>query len=256
MESFKKRSGLHIIYYFEKVQGVSVAKNSAIKICKQDYMLFLDDDCYPQRDILIHCSRYIQSSHLFIIGKVKRWSEMVPNWIDDDFFIRNPSSNKSSMLTEINQVKGGILLISKELILSLGGYNIGLGPVGLNVAFGEDTELGYRAKSLGIDIWYDPDIAMYHRSHFMTVREFLKKNYLAGQTHQSLRVKKKGVFRLLALVGCHLLRSPFIFLSFITKSANWKGAFVASMSKVSNYTGQLIFQLKSTVQSLTGHSAL
>ena len=192
----------------------------------------------------------------FVLGKVKRWNEMVPAWIEDDFFIRNPESDTRTMLKDTSQVKGCILLIERNVFHIINGFNTLLGMNGTKIAYGEDTELGYRAKSLGIDIWYDPSIAMYHRSHFMTVGEFLKKNYLAGQTHQSLRVKKKGIFRLLALVCYHLFKSPFIFLSYITKSANWKGAFVASLSKVSNYTGQLIFQLKSTVQSLTGHSAL
>ena len=256
VREFKKKHQLNVEYYFESQQGLSIAKNTAISICKQDYMLFLDDDCYPQRDILVKCLDSLLLPNTFVLGKVKRWNEMVPAWIEDDFFIRNPESDTRTMLKDTSQVKGCILLIERNVFHIINGFNTLLGMNGTKIAYGEDTELGYRAKSFGIDIWYDSSIAMYHRSHFMTVGEFLKKNYLAGQTHQSLRVKKKGIFRLLALVCYHLFKSPFIFLSYITKSANWKGAIVASFSKVSNYSGQLIFQLKSTVQYLTTHSAL
>ena len=116
---------------------------------------------------------------------------MVPAWIEDDFFIRNPESDTRTMLKDTSQVKGCILLIERNVFHIINGFNTLLGMNGTKIAYGEDTELGYRAKSLGIDIWYDSSIAMYHRSHFMTVGEFLKKNYLAGQTHQSLRVKKR-----------------------------------------------------------------
>jgi glycosyltransferase involved in cell wall biosynthesis len=256
VREFKKKYQLKVEYYFESQQGLSIAKNTAIRICKQDYMLFLDDDCYPQRDILVNCLNSLILPNTFVLGKVKRWKEMVPAWIEDDFFIRNPESDTRTMLIDTNQVKGCILLIERNVFEIINNFNTSMGMNGTKIAYGEDTELGYRAKSFGIEIWYDPSIAMYHRSHFVTVRAFLKKHYIAGQAYQSLRVKKKGVFRLLALVCYHLFKSPFIFLSFITKSANWKGAFVASLSKVSNYSGQLMFQLKSTVQSLTTHSAL
>lgn len=250
ISAFKDETNLNIVYYFEPVQGLSVAKNTAIKVCRQDYMLFLDDDCYPQSDILLECAKYMLLPNVFVVGKVKRWTELVSHWIEDDFFIRNPPVDSKIILSDMNYVKGCILLIATDLAKSLDGYNTRLGMNGNKVAYGEDTDLGHKAIKEGIPVWYDPGICMYHRSHFNTVQDFIKKHYFAGQAYQIIRVKKKGSMRLAALVFYSLLRAPIIFILFLFKSANWKGAIVASFSNVSNYTGQLSSRLKSMIQSL------
>ena len=220
---FRERSNLNIVYYFEAQQGLSFAKNKAVELCTQDYMLFLDDDCYPEKDILLYCAQHIAASRKAVVGKINRWVDMVPPWILDEFFIHNHPSDVTIELKSSLYFKGGIALLYREMLQEIGGFNLSLGMRGSKSAYGEDTDLATRLMATGEKISYDPAVAMYHCSHQNSVRGYYKSYLTLGRN--ASEVNHSWVkLSLLCVKAC--IYAPFIFLGAFVRYANVKTALV------------------------------
>ena len=226
VREFRERSNLNVVYYFEAQQGLSFAKNMAIELCEQDYMLFLDDDCYPQKDVLVHCAHHIALRRKAVVGKVMRWAEMVPTWNLDEFFIHNHPSNVAVDINSSLYFKGGIALLSKEMLRKIGGFNLSLGMRGSESAYGEDTDLAIRLMAKGEKICYDPAVAMYHCSHQNSVRGYCKAYYTLGRNSFELNNVNHSWVKLSLWCVRAWIHAPFIFVGAWVKYANIKTALV------------------------------
>ena len=224
VHDFRERSNLNVLYFFEAKQGLSFAKNKAIELCEQDYILFLDDDCYPQKDILEHCAHHIAASRKAVVGKINRWEEMVPTWNLDEFFIYNYPSDSAVYLNSARYFKGGIALLSREMLQEIGGFNPSLGMRGSESAYGEDTDLAIRLMAKGVRIRYDPDVAIYHCSHQNSVRDYYKAYYALGRSSSEVNDVNHSWVTLSLRCTKAWIYAPFIFLGALVKYANLKTA--------------------------------
>ena len=68
VDSFSRRSIISICYFYESQQGLSAARNRAIKEARGDYIGFLDDECVVQPDWLQIVAADICEFAPFIIG--------------------------------------------------------------------------------------------------------------------------------------------------------------------------------------------
>lgn len=237
VRDFTASSNLKVQYFFEKEQGLSYAKNRAIEICEQSYMLFLDDDCYPQPDILEACATHVESSRTAVVGKIKRWAEMVPAWNLDAFFIDNHPSEVLVQLDSARYFKGGIVLLSRNVIENMGAFNTSLGMNGTETAYGEDTDLALRLLASKQKIFYDPSIVMYHCSHQNSVRGYLNAYYTLNKNAVE---KTQSVFNSFLKLIKSIILSPISFLKTFVKYKNIKTAFANSLIPVSVSLGRFM----------------
>jgi len=233
---FKQDSRLNIQYIFEENQGLSFAKNAALKHCKQEFILFLDDDCYPQEDILLACAKNIAAGNKVVVGKIKRWDAMVEPWNLDEFYIQNCPSEKPTVLKTSTYFRGGVLLIAASLVRELNGFDTNLGMKGNKSAYGEDTDLAKRLLSDKQSIFYDPSIAMYHKAHQNSVGAYLRAYYTLGKTEYG---GKHSKFVLLLKAILSVCKFPFVFISTFFSHWKWKTAMVKSLIPVANSFGRL-----------------
>jgi glycosyltransferase involved in cell wall biosynthesis len=242
VHDFREYSNLNVVYYFEAQQGLSFAKNKAIELCTQDYMLFLDDDCYPQKDILVHCAHHISASRKAIFGKINRWAEMVPAWILNEFFIHNHPSDIAVDLKSCLYFKGCIAMLSKEMLQEIGGFNLSLGMRGCKSAYGEDTDLAARLMANGEKIRYDPAVAIYHCSHQNSVQSYYKSYLTLGRnSYEVNHVNHVNHSRIKLYLWCikKLIRAPFIFMGAWVGYRNVKTALVKAGIPVALALGRI-----------------
>jgi len=178
--SFLKK--LQICYIFEKKQGLSYARNRAVKECKTAYIGFLDDDAIADK-------RYIKRAYE-IIKKIKPlifggsiypfYKSEIPKWFKDKYEIRK-IDNICRYVNCNEYLSGSNIFFKKRIFLNIGYFNTSIGMAGEKVSFGEETHLQEKAHRNNIAIYYDPDLVVNHYTPElkMKLKNIIKRNILS-----------------------------------------------------------------------------
>jgi glycosyltransferase involved in cell wall biosynthesis len=237
VDAFVAKTNLKVTYHFEPRQGLSIAKNTALQLCEQAYILFLDDDCYPQADILIQCIQYADKAEVATVGKIKRWNAMVPEWIIDDFFIDNfPSDTPERMMTS-RYFKGGILFIATAILVKMNGFDTALGMKGSKSAYGEDSQLAAQLLQANYPITYDPTMVMHHCSHQHSISAFTRAYFGLGKTYA--KKTQPGALRIGVKLIIAIAKSPFTLTKAAITYPSLQTAFTKTLLPIATYGGQL-----------------
>lgn len=166
----KKYPNISIHYFFEKRQGISYASNKALRVAKNNIVIFLDDDeIAPENFLSIYnkiWKRYINSRVAAIGGKIDSWFEneeseklfkekkdVIEGWV----LGLHDLGKKERRLGFENSLLAGNFSLKKKVILRIGGFdtNIGVkkGPIYLH---GDDVELCFRILKNNYDVIYSP----------------------------------------------------------------------------------------------------
>jgi len=158
----------------EPAPGKSHALNRAIPLLTSDLVAFVDDDhrvdagyldsickasgAYPNADIL--CGRILPD-----------WDGTEPSWVHDNgpyrvYPLPVPRYDLGDQPLPSPHEKaipgGGNLVLRTALFAKVGDFSTDYGPVGHNLAGGEDQEWVKRAIVAGARLQYVPDIVQYH----------------------------------------------------------------------------------------------
>ena len=158
----------------EALPGKSHALNSAIPLLTSDLVAFVDDDhridaaylenvCrtsseYPSADIF--CGRILpdwdgsEPAWVHDMGPYRIYPLPVPRYDLGDDPIVSPQ--------DVAIPGGGNLVLRTGLFDRVGGFSTDYGPVGHNLAGGEDQEWVKRAIAAGARLQYVPDVVQYH----------------------------------------------------------------------------------------------
>jgi len=178
-ENFK----LH--YLYEKAQGLSHARNLALKETNSDWLIFTDDDVQLDANWLVSYGQMIQEypDASFLGGRVLLyWQQPKPNWLrDEDMPLLSGVLCKydkgDSLLkydSAANLPYGASFAMSRILIQQIGEFRIDLGVQGDTQGRGEDTDYFARALSIGANGYYCNAAICYHDA----VIERFTTNYL------------------------------------------------------------------------------
>lgn len=161
-------------YAFEPVQGLSAARNTALKMFNNDWLLFTDDDVTVTKDYLAGYRTAIAESkdYDFYGGKIEvDWQGRRPKWlISDDMPLISGLILYYNQTEDADEYKLNSLLpyganfaFSRKLAERVGKFNTSFGPLGKNVRRGDDTDFILRALELGFRGRFLSDPLVLHR---------------------------------------------------------------------------------------------
>ena len=161
----------HLVYVYEKEQGLSRARNAGLRAASGQLIVFTDDDIKPCTNwIELYWKTFCTSSDLlFMGGPVQSYFEGTgPN--DDLLKFAPPSVRgfdlgpRPYLLKEKETFISANWACPREALERVGGFDVskGLNPASGRVMVGEETDLMMRLKAIGYKALYLPEAKIHH----------------------------------------------------------------------------------------------
>jgi GT2 family glycosyltransferase len=149
-------------YLKELNQGKSHALNLGYKEARGEYVGSIDDDAKADPDWLRHAVKVIDEIAPDIFGGpyYPFYRNEKPEWMKEDYGAKH--FDKSRFLRDSEYLSGSNIFFKKSLLEDLGGYEPQLGPRGLEIGYGEETDLIVKARKAGARIYYCHEMKVYH----------------------------------------------------------------------------------------------
>lgn len=221
-------------------KGFAVANNQGLMIAKGAYILYLNNDTLFLEDSLTELIRFYNSvggnsiigckllnkdlSHQFSVFDF----DSISNRFGEYFFIfhmvkRSGRFNKFHKnlsnpddVMQVDVVKGAVLFTGREEMLRLGGFDETF------FFYNEETDLCWRHKQSGGQVWYFPKTAIIHlggsttdEMQYFSVKNLAKSNLTFFQKHNP--APKRWLYYLIHYTG-YALRVPIFALNGIIKA--------------------------------------
>lgn len=217
--SFAER--LPIQYLFEPVQGLSHARNRALRECRSDVLLFTDDDLIFDGDWLVTYEKAFseQMNAGWFGGRVRPlWESGRPGWLKDDTLALiegllvhyDLGSNGRPYCGLDTSPFGASFALRRSVFERFGDFRVDLGVVGTTPGRGEESEYFERVRESEVPGWYVGECSAWHwqdprrfrllhlyRYGYQTGLAELRRGHVSGQGAGSLA--REGVFLLKAL---------------------------------------------------------
>lgn len=193
--SFHEYISLH--YAYQENQGISVAKNHAIRLSQAPIVLFMDDDDIADKHLLaehLKSHETYPEENIAVLGFTSldenvSASPLMYFVTQIGYYLFNYSTIKHGDMLNYTYFWGGRSSCKKSLLLTYGVFD----PV---FRFGtEDIELGYRLSAHGLKVVYNQNA---HTTMIRTIslNDFCKRveqqgysNWIFSQKHPVLEVK-------------------------------------------------------------------
>jgi glycosyltransferase involved in cell wall biosynthesis len=165
---------LPISCHFESVQGLAVARNTALKQSKRNAIVFFDDDVLITSQTLIAYKKMLKRypEHYYFGGKISIiWPNTKPRWLkSDDLSLLNGLFGYYSLGEQnrvydknLNGPYGANFVLRRSILNIVGEFNERLGVSGTSIARGEETEYFKRAQDAACSGLYCADAEVGHR---------------------------------------------------------------------------------------------
>lgn len=183
-------------YIIEPSQGTSFARNRGTMVSLGKYIAYLDDDVIVPANWITEILRILRENKgIDGMGgpSYPYYTSPKPTWWKDKYsfyMVRDISS----FFGHGQVFVGHNMVLYKDLVLSVGGFDETIGPKGSRFSFGEDTEIYSRiweAKP-NAKLFYSLDLQLHHwvQPHKMTVRNYLGSRFLIGLASYYMRLSK------------------------------------------------------------------
>lgn len=233
--NFRLASGMDVIYDVEPIQGISYARNRAVKHVAADFLAFIDDDELASPDWLETIMAALKRHDADVVfGPVLGvLPESAPAWAR-----AHPSFKRSRLRTGTIVSLGatGNVLLRSRVLKDGNPFSGRYARTG-----GEDTELFSRLHFSGAKlVWCDEAIVSEHvLQQRLTIGWVSRRAFRGGQTYFRIFVAERSRFmqlvwlgkRLAAVIGAMLV-APFIALL-------GPGILVAHLTRMCGWLGQL-----------------
>lgn len=198
IERYSSRD-LSIIYIKEEKVGLSHARNLGVISSKNHWVIFIDDDCYVEKNFFLELEKTIVNfSFDAFTGNYLPWfRSSKPKWISNDF---GRKSIKAIDIMEIEHpdfFSGGIMAFKKSALIDIGLFPSVLGMQGKKISYGEETYVEERLKVKNYSLGINPNWIIFHlvREEKMTLRWQLIHKY--AQARDDVRIRgSENIFRL------------------------------------------------------------
>lgn len=170
-ESFIGR--LPLQYIFEGEQGLSPARNRALRECRHDVVLFTDDDLRFDRGWLLKYEQAFSARRDagWFGGRVRPlWPNGPPGWLHDEglgliagLLVRyDLGSEDRPYRVDEPSPYGASFALRRAVFEQVGGFRLNLGVRGTIPGRGEEAEYFHRVKSAGYEGYYVGTASAWH----------------------------------------------------------------------------------------------
>jgi glycosyltransferase involved in cell wall biosynthesis len=194
-------ASLDVVYEHTDLKGTSRARNLGASLARGDVLAFTDDDCQPEPEWLKNAQRHFANTSVVGVEGL-----IVSDHVNDPDYraVTNVGFEGIGFMT-------ANLLLRRDVFNAIDGFD-----EQFDVPFREDTDLGWRASTLG-EIPFGHDVRVFHPPHKRSVaREahaararFFEKDALLLKKHPD-RYKKlflmEGHYRNTAGFSEHFMR--------------------------------------------------
>lgn len=163
------------LFFAEEVKiGKSYALNYAVRLIKDGYLCFMDDDQRVDRNYFVAIIKALDifSEATMLCGPLfPDWIGNEPNWIHETGKYRvyplpvpffDLGNIPLKIIQETQTPPGGQVIIRRDVFNRIGLFSEKLGPMGHNLMGSEDTEFFLRAIENNESFHYIPSIIQYH----------------------------------------------------------------------------------------------
>jgi len=166
----------------------SKKRNLAASISKGKYLSFIDDDAYPDSEWLLNASKLIEKNKYLCFGgpgllpkDSNFFEKSVQCYFENKLF--NSFSERYSVEKPkpVNEWPTMNFFIDRNIFLEIGKFNENFWP-------GEDSELCIRLKLNNVDIYYDPNLIVFHRPRANLIK--LSRQIFRYGLHRSYLMKQ------------------------------------------------------------------
>ncbi|HZR01545.1 MAG TPA: glycosyltransferase [Burkholderiales bacterium] len=199
-------------YIFEPNQGLSYARNTAIKQAGGDVLLFTDDDVAPEQTWLQQIVDGMDESRCDACGGfiAPVWQSPPPPWLTQRFHgflaIKAERSDTYEIRPGDPLPYGANMAFRRQVFDHFGLFDVSRGRRGKILASGEDGEFFERILARGAKVMFFGDARVHHN-----VESFrLTKNYFRRWRYQTSRnlAESRGVGGTTRLLGVPLYMYP------------------------------------------------
>lgn len=223
-------------YYLEQDQGLSHARNRAIKEAKTDFITFLDDDAFIDDSYLeVLVSNFHNDKDLVAIGGkiLLHYESIIPAWENKYLnsllgFYDKGEKQFYYKKSKGDYPRGSNMAFKLSLFEEIGNFDITLGRVGGNLMGGEEKELFDRIfKNDNNKVIYLPNAIVWHSVPVeRTTKSFIITQAKGTGRSEKLRTLSQGkaqFFNRLLLEGLKWAASGVLWFTFLLKGQIAKG---------------------------------
>jgi glycosyltransferase involved in cell wall biosynthesis len=160
--------GIKITYCFEPRQGVAFARNCGLQQASGHYLVYMDDEQEMDSNYFKTLEPILDADNIDCAGGKIIYQECsdIPNWLmplissfgcldygDEDYDIDGTAG----------LLKEGNILLKRESLLDVGGFNTSLGRVGDELLAGEGDDVQIRMLNRGMRVRYYAKLVQYNR---------------------------------------------------------------------------------------------
>lgn len=179
---------IQFVLAYEAEIGLGHARNRGWHQAKGLYIAFMDDDAKADPHWLRHALEIFEKvtpPPLGIGGPIfPHYAFSKPRWFKDEYEIRSWGTF-SRALESGETFSGSNMIIRRDLLAKLGGFDVRVGMKGTRLSVGEETALFQRIwKDHGRGaLYYSPELVIYHvvGQNKMRVRYHLKRAFVTGK---------------------------------------------------------------------------
>ena len=188
VEQWAARSGFPLRYVFEGKQGLSVARNRAIKEAAGHWIWYVDDDVYFSPRWLegaLEGMRFFPQSSV-LAGRIRLVFEPVkPSWLPLSalpYYGMTSFGDELRWLDLTEHPVGANTAFRKSVFSEVGLFREDLGRVATSLLSTEEAEMVIRLSKRGYKIGYVPGAEIHHRipEHRATMGWLRKRAYWGG----------------------------------------------------------------------------
>ncbi|MGH7502654.1 MAG: glycosyltransferase family 2 protein [Longimicrobiales bacterium] len=163
--------GDRIRYVHETWLGLAAARNTGWEMAAGEIVVFLDDDAVAGPGWLraiLDVFAEVQPRPGCAGGPVHPiWGAPRPAWLADELLTSLTIldwSDRAHAITDLRQewLAGANLAVRRDILAALGGFAFGLDRSGARLLSSGDVYLQKQIVNAGLDVWYDPRIAVQH----------------------------------------------------------------------------------------------
>lgn len=222
VEEYSARAGFALRYVKEERQGLSHARNRAIKEVKAELVGYVDDDARL-------CSEWVQEAlgamqanpdAMIACGPISRFClSPIPEWFPPGYGTWALDASGPRPMQPPEYINGGNMVFRRHALVELGGFSGKLGMNGKRMAYGEETRICMKAYQRNWLQLYLPKLRIAHAvmEYKLSLLWLLRSSFSNGRSNPEIFDRRPQPLR------CFLKVFPFLVRDAVKTVRNNRG---------------------------------